>query len=530
MRDRRSFSGWIVTHRIALLLGLVVLVGAVLRLIQANQAVSGDEVSTLWVVKGNSLGETIDLVSSDAEITPPLNFILSWFAVQLGSAPELVRLPALLAGIAAIPLTWVLGRRTVGVSAGLIGATVMALSPYMIFFSGNGRAYTVMILLLLASTIVMLKADESGRTRWWVAYGALSCLAMYSHYTAAFVLAAQLVWLLVARPRSRAPALLANAGAAVLFLPWLSGLLSDLDSPTTKVLEALQGDGFLAKRMAVEEWAFGHPFLAPSVMPGRAVTIAIALGLLVALLFTVRFLWKKWQSPERTRFPIPSGLALILMIGLAAPVGEALLALAGTDLFGARNLTASWYGLALSIGAVLAIPGGMVTLLCSIVVLGGYGTAVAKLNTSANALPDFKGPAAVIDEQSRTGDVVVDMFAAIATPVTLTPLGAHASTDNPTYNLNLPRTPPPFLPNSSTVIDPPEQEVNEAFERAKGHRVFLLAPDLLTVEDSSTSGKKLENPLLTGRAVFLPENATIVEQESYRGTIRPSLYVIDVAP
>jgi len=530
LEDRRSFTGWIAAHRTALLLGLIVLVGTVLRLIQANQAVSGDEMSTLWVVKDNGLWETIDIVSGDAEITPPLNFILSWFAVQLGSAPELVRLPALLAGIAAIPLTWVLGRRTVGETAGLIGAAVMALSPFMTFFSGNGRAYTVMILLLLGSTIVMLKADESGRARWWVAYGALSCLAMYSHYTAAFVLAAQLVWLLVARPGSRVPALLANAGAAVLFLPWIPGLRSDLDSPTTKVLEALQGDGFLAKRMAVEQWAFGHPFLAPSVMPGRAVTITISLGLLIALAFTVRVLWQKWQAPGRGRFPVPSGLMLVLMIGLATPVGEALLALAGTDLFGARNLTASWYGLALSIGAVLAIPGGLVTVLCSIVVLGGYGAAIAKLNTSANALPDFKGPAAVIDDQSRPGDVVVDMFAAIATPVTLTPLDVHTKTDLPTWNLNLPKTPPPFLPNSSTVIDPPAAEVNQAFEEAKGHRVFLLAPDLLTVEDSGTSGRKLKNPLLTGRTVYLPENATIVDQESYRGTIRPELYVIEVAP
>ena len=123
----------------------------------------------------------------------------------------------------------------------------MALSPFMIFFSGNGRAYTLMIMLLAGSTIAMLLAERDrpqpvvGRLR------APSCLAMYSHYTAFFILAAQLAWLLVMRPGSWIPALVANAGAAVLFLPWIPGLRSDLDSPTTEVLEALQGTGFEAE-------------------------------------------------------------------------------------------------------------------------------------------------------------------------------------------------------------------------------------------------------------------------------------------
>ncbi|MDQ2700509.1 MAG: glycosyltransferase family 39 protein, partial [Actinomycetota bacterium] len=165
------------------LLGLIILAGTILRLIQADESLGGDEISTLWVVQNNGLVDTIRVVSGDAEITPPLNFILSWFAVRLGSAPELVRLPALLSGIAVIPVVFLLGRKVIGEPAGLAGAAVMALSPFMIFFSGNGRAYTLMVLLLAASTFAMVKADETGRRGWWVAYALLSCAAMYSHYT-----------------------------------------------------------------------------------------------------------------------------------------------------------------------------------------------------------------------------------------------------------------------------------------------------------------------------------------------------------
>ena len=49
----------------------------------------GDELSTLYIVKGQSLGDVISSVQSDAEISPPLYFVLGWLFSKLGSAPEL---------------------------------------------------------------------------------------------------------------------------------------------------------------------------------------------------------------------------------------------------------------------------------------------------------------------------------------------------------------------------------------------------------------------------------------------------------
>lgn len=524
MGEGRFYSDWSIERQIWVLLGLITLVGTVLRLIQFGQSVTGDEVSTYWVVSNNNLADTVRVVSGDAEITPPLNFILSWFAVQLGSAPELVRLPAMIAGIAAIPLTYLLGVKTVGRRAGIVASAVMALSPFMVYFSGNGRAYTVLVLLLIGSTLTMLKAAETGSARWWVAYGLLSCGVMYSHYTGMFVLAAQLAWLLVVHRDTWKPALITNFGAAILFLPWVSGLRGDLDSPTTKVLQALQGDGFTVKRQAVEAWVVGHPFLPPSQMPGKVVTVVIALGVLGGIIFSARYFWKKAEG----RFTLPSGLVLILMIALATPVAEGLLVLAGTDLFGARNMTASWYGLALAIGALITIPGGLVAIVCATLVLGGYAAASAKLLEPENSVVDFKGPAKVIDSESEPGDVVVDLFAVLATPVPTTPLDLQLDAELPTYNLNLPSTPPPFLPNASTITPDPVAEIEKAFREARGHRVFMLVPDVLTVEDAATSGKDLQDPLLIGRSILLPENATIVDSESWKGTIRPNLFTIEV--
>ena len=136
----------------------------------------------------------------------------------------------------------------------------------------------------------MLLAVQTGRRRWWVLYAAATCLCMYAHYTTAFVLGAQLLWLLWAHPEARKMALIANAGAAVAFLPWVPSLLEDLRSPTIEILDQLQGDGFDVKREAVEAWAFGYPFNLTSDVPGTIpLTIGVVALALAALAAAVRY-------------------------------------------------------------------------------------------------------------------------------------------------------------------------------------------------------------------------------------------------
>src|SRR5688500_727001 len=169
-----------------------------------------DELSTYWIVAGRSLGDVLSVVRTDAEITPPLYFVATWLTTRVDLAPELVRAPSLIAGVATIPLVYVLGMRTVGRAAGLVAAALTALSPFMVYYSAEARGYALMIALVVLSTIALLAAVDGGRAGWWVAYGACACLAVYTHYTSVFALAGQLLWLLWAHPEARRPAILAS--------------------------------------------------------------------------------------------------------------------------------------------------------------------------------------------------------------------------------------------------------------------------------------------------------------------------------
>src|SRR5438270_8110193 len=267
------------------------LVGAVLRVIVAGQSVFADELSTFWISATHSLGGVLSLMYSTgrihhAEITPPLSFLASWLTTRAGTSPELLRLPALIAGTATIALVYLVGLRTVGRRAALLAAALTALSPFMIYYSAEARAYGLLMFLVVASTLSLLVALDTGRRRWWVLYALCSAAAFYTHYTSLFVLGVQLVWVLWSEPGARRAALIASAGAVVLTLPWLPGLIQDTRSPTLKILSSISPFTPYAVRIDIEHWALGYPYtLAGGLgkLPGVAALLLLAVaGLLVA--------------------------------------------------------------------------------------------------------------------------------------------------------------------------------------------------------------------------------------------------------
>lgn len=501
------------------IVALLTLIGLAFRLAHLDGTLLGDELSTAYLIGDRGLADTVRAVSTDAEISPPLYFAVAWLFVQVGSDPEMVRIPALIAGVVSIPLTYLVGTRALSRPAGLIAAAVMALNPFMIFYATDARAYTLAIALLLASTLAMLLAVRGGGTRWWVLYGLFSCLCMYTHYTTAFVLGAQLLWLLWAHPEARRVALLANVGAALAFAPWVPSVLEDFRSPTIGILSDLQGDGFDVKREAVENWAFGYPYNSIADFPGRlAVAVAlIALGVALCV-----GLWR-WYSGWRARggggrFPAVSrGMVLVVLLMLATPVAElALLGLGGSDLFGARNLNTASGGFALSIGGILAAAGLGAGALCGAAVLSVFAIGATRSLEAVVSTIDFKAAAAQIDREADGDDVVVDMLSPVLTPVPLTPLDAHLPQTRKEFRLYLPAGPPPFL----DPPPPPRPILARAVRAASGRSLFLVGGEQTVAEEGGrllVSVPPADSSISTSQTLTLPRGSEILSKRAYEG-------------
>jgi Dolichyl-phosphate-mannose-protein mannosyltransferase len=451
----------------------VTVVGFVLRLLLFDQSLLGDELSTYWIIDGRSLGDVLSLVRSDAEITPPLYFVSAWASLELGGDPEMIRLPSLLAGTATIPLIYLVGRRAAGAGAGLVAAAVMALSPFMIHYSAEGRSYALMILLLTGSVLALLKALDGGGWRCWATYAACSCGAMLTHYTSAFPLAAQSAWAIWAHREAVRPLLLSNLAALAGFAPWIPGFIDDNNSPTTDILSLLSPFDLESVRLSVEAWVAGYrPYISLESVPGTFAGMLIAVGLALASAALVVRLVRGRGGDPAANLPAPQGsrLALLVMLALAAPVGEAIFSALGTNIFTPRNLNASWPGLAATIGALVALSGPVVSLVCGTLVLGGYAIAASKTLDPGLGRPDYAGVAALIEERAGPGDPVVDV--PTFTPVPITGLDLYLDPQLRQFKLGVPETDEPFA-LGDTVPDV-ERQISQAYRAAEGGRLFLV--------------------------------------------------------
>jgi Dolichyl-phosphate-mannose-protein mannosyltransferase len=395
------------------LVAAVTVGGLLLRLSLLGNSFYGDELSTYYIVNGHSLGRVLQLVHSNQETSPPLYFMVAW-AVKglLGSEVESIRLVSLVTGTAAIPLTFLLGLWTVGRRAALVGATCVALAPPMIFFSTEARPFMLTLFLALLSTLSLLRALDTGRLGWWVAYAASSCAAAYTHYTVVFLLVVQLAWALWTQPRARKYLVLANVAAAVAYLPWLGGLREDLRAPNNYNGGLFRGRvggysfpvTFHELRLILENWWIGHPVIPIEQLPGNLALVLAGAGLALGVVGLVLRL----RTDARSSWAPSSRTVLIIMLAVGPVVLIALYSWTRADILDSRYLITSWPGLALAIAALVSSPAKPLRLVAVALTLGAFAIGAAKLLEPVNQRPDFTAAVAFIDRVGTTGDPIVD--------------------------------------------------------------------------------------------------------------------------
>ncbi len=116
---------------------------------------------------GQRIGTFEQLIATlYVDIHPPLfvTFMHGWGRL-FGDGEFALRLPALLAGLAAIPLTYWTGHRLVGATAARWATVLLALSPVHIWYSAEARLYAPMIActLLLFGTVDRLLTEGAHR-------------------------------------------------------------------------------------------------------------------------------------------------------------------------------------------------------------------------------------------------------------------------------------------------------------------------------------------------------------------------------
>jgi dolichyl-phosphate-mannose-protein mannosyltransferase len=159
---------------------------------------------------------------------PPLQYLVAWAAGGAAATEGAVRAPFVAAGVGAVLVMALLGRRVGGPATGLLAAGLLAVSPFHVELSQLARPYAFVVLTVALSWLALFRALEGCNVVDWLAFSAAAALAFYTHYLGGMVVVIQALvagaWVVRRGGTNGLPALVSLAGVGLLIAPWLEML------------------------------------------------------------------------------------------------------------------------------------------------------------------------------------------------------------------------------------------------------------------------------------------------------------------
>ena len=332
---RRARMPWPTTQRGWLVLGAITAAGALVRLTLASESLWYDEISAFlsFAIEGPGVAFGSYVVPTNHV---PMT-LATWAAWTLsgGSLNELVlRAPALLAGIAAIPVGYALAASLFPRRVAWMGALAVAAAPIAALESAEARGYAFVILAALVAALAYARAMRTRAAGDHVLFACACAFGAWAHPVAILVpISAGLIGLVRDR-RLAVASLLAGTMAAIVLSPLVGDVLastrdylhSATDQPTV-----FSREGYEALLVPTLAWS-GHWLAIPNlplaviVATGatallhrtRARAVALPFALAFVLAFACALLLGTWIYARFLLFALPLGVLAVVAFGSEA--------------------------------------------------------------------------------------------------------------------------------------------------------------------------------------------------------------------
>jgi mannosyltransferase len=283
-----------------------------------HQSYDVDEAVTALRVIHPSLAATMHAVFR-GERTPPLYYLLAWlWSRPFGTDEVGLRSLSALLGTVTVPAAYLAARELASRRAGLIAAALVAVNPYLIWYSQEARAYALYVLVSACALYFFARALRDGAPRSLALWALCSALSVCSYYFAVFLIIPEGLWLLYSvrprRPVIAAVAATAIAGLALVPLAVAQQAGTHADLFTSRPLVARAGQALLDFVASVEP--------APLTGSTAADTVQILAGVGAAVVFmlAIVIVARRGQSSERraaVRVGVVAGASFLLPLGVA---------------------------------------------------------------------------------------------------------------------------------------------------------------------------------------------------------------------
>lgn len=255
------------------------------------------------------------------DVHPPFYYwVLKVWSDLFGTTELAYRSLSIVFGAGAIATTFFLTRKLFGRKVGWTALLLLILSPMLIRYSDEARMYTLALLITVAATYVLVKANETKSRKLWVLYGVLVALGMWTHYFTALIWIAHWVWhgTEVWRKGMAGKAfwkklfnkdwVISYAIAVGLYLPWLPFLALQVKS--------VQGGGFWIGPVTISTPAnyFSNIFYYLEREQIHSWLAFALIGVLTLLVVLLPKVYKALPSPQKKSFLLISAMAWVAPI------------------------------------------------------------------------------------------------------------------------------------------------------------------------------------------------------------------------
>lgn len=353
-----------------------------------------------------------------ADVHPPFYYwLLKLWSMVFGTSEIGLRSMSVFFGAVAIFFGYLLMKRLFGRRAALFSLLFMALSPMFIRYGQEMRMYTLVTAIVMAATYILTLATETGKRKYWIVYGILVSLGMWTHYFAALAWLAHWAWRAWVTYKAEKPKnfvrkffskdwLIAHGIAIALFAPWIPALIY--------------------QTLNVQINGFWIPPVTPSTLPNFLTNVLYYqdqdrveswLTLIFMIVVTAIIVWAVWlyrklSDRERTSFVLLGALAFvpIALLFLASmpplqssfvdryliPSTLAIMLFAGLVLAYATKAKKKL----LSIGLTVLLAGSLVYGVTSVYQLGNYNK---NLHTSNNTRQVLE----IVTDKAKPGEPII---------------------------------------------------------------------------------------------------------------------------
>lgn len=300
--------------RRSLWLGVIVAVGAVLRLIALGyKSFWIDEIASVAIARRTSPAFWHFLWHDEGNMAAYYVLLRPWLHFGYGEAT--VRLLSVVPGIASIPLMYVLARRLFGVRVAMVSTLFLAFNACAIYVSQEARAYGFVVFAVLLSTYLFVLLIERPANGAACAYALVIGLSCYFHYFCVLVPAAHYASL-VGRTGARRP---------WKFLLCAAFLVAIVAAPILWLMHA-QDTGHISWVQPTSWLEMYHLGAYLSAASGKAVGGALLAFNLALIGFFVNDLARTWTDAEtRWRYLLVASLVVtpILLTVMASVIRPA---------------------------------------------------------------------------------------------------------------------------------------------------------------------------------------------------------------